>query len=145
MEFLKQWTFCVCVSLVCASVLSLFAPKGRMNGFYKMLISLFIFISFIYPFKDFKGVEFSIPEISVQEETANPYKKMAENQIKSALEEAGIIGADVACEVNYDYKSGEIELKSAQISVSDEYDKEEVGRIVFEKLGVNARVIYVGQ
>lgn len=145
MEFLKEWSFCVCCSLVAAVILSLFAPKGRMNSFYKMIISLFIFISFLYPFKDFQAFELKIPELSVYEDVNSPYCIMAEKEIKKVLEENGIIGAGVICEVNSDYKTGEIEIVSVQISIPDEYDAKEVEKTVFEKLGINAKVIYVGQ
>ena len=145
MEFLKEWTFCVCVSLSVAVLLSMFAPKGKMNGFYKMLISLFIFISFIYPLKDYHMRDINIPEITVPFENNQPYAAMAENEIKKLLEENGIIGANVSCEVSSDYASGEIELKSAQVSIPDEYSADEVYRLIFDRLGINARVIYNGQ
>ncbi|MCR5208118.1 MAG: hypothetical protein K6C14_06555 [Eubacterium sp.] len=53
MEFLKQWTQCVCLTLIGAAGLSFLSPHGKMKGFYNTVIALFVFISFLLPFKDF--------------------------------------------------------------------------------------------
>ena len=54
MEYFKQWTICVCISLILAVIFSSFEPEGKMKSFCKLLVGLFVFVSFIYPLKDIK-------------------------------------------------------------------------------------------
>lgn len=149
MAFLKEWTFCVCCSLTAAVILSLLAPSGHMNRFYKLLIGLFVFVSFLYPFRDFKGVDFSLePTASAEEEEAlqnSVYQLTAEQQIKTVLAENNISGASVTCDIAVDYDSGEISLNAVQIAVPDDYDCEAVADVVWQQLGVKARVIHLGE
>lgn len=149
MAFLKEWTFCVCCSLVTAVILSLLAPSGGMKRFYKILIALFIFLSFLYPFRDFKGFELSLPSTSPMEEAEtmqnNLYQRTAEQQIKALLTERGVVGASVACEVQVNEETGEITLQSVQVAVPDDYDTIDISRMIEEALGVKAKVIHLGE
>ena len=42
-------------------------------------------------------------------------------------------------------KDDEIYIKSADVYIQDEYDKDKVKDYVFEKLGINAKVYYIGE
>lgn len=147
MEFLKQWTMCVCITLVISVIFSLFTPRGRMAGFYKIIISLFIFISFLYPLKsfdidDFKADEiFSEYEYESAQETA--YETMINNQVKSVLTENKVIGASVSSRIEID--NDEATVSYVQIAVPDEYEAEKIEEMIFNSLGINAEVIYIGQ
>ncbi len=149
MEFLKEWTFCICLSLIAAVIVSLFTPKGKMQRFYRLLIAFFVFTSFLYPFTGLSAERFSFDAWqfetpSVVENNA-VYENAVNAQIKAVLEENGIIGASVQSELKADYQTGEITVKSVQIAVPDEADKSDVEQIVFDALGINARVIYLGE
>ena len=148
MEFFKQWTMCVCVTLVIASLFSLLAPKGRMKGFYKIILSVFVFVSFIYPLKDFKANDININYDSSFQNISDSRVTVCENevnsQVKALLENCGITGATVIS--NLSFKSeNEISIDFVQISIPDEYDKKAVEKIVFDGLGIKAKVIYTGE
>ena len=68
MEFIKQWTFCVCISLITASIFSLLAPRGSMQGFFKLLISVFVFISFLVPLQNAGKIDFDLSKIEITDE-----------------------------------------------------------------------------
>ena len=149
MEFLKQWTLCVCISLIIAVIFSLFTPKGRMNGFYRILISFFVFFSFLYPLKNAKGIDFEslLPEFSLSESEAqieNPYRELVKKQVEDTLKKHGITGASVMPEVKTDLETGEITLESLKIAVPDGYDKNRVRDTVFDSLGIYAEVTGIG-
>ena len=149
MDFLKEWTFCVCCSLVAAVILSLLAPSGKMNRFYKMLTGLFVFLSFLYPFRDWQGLRLTFPTAAPMAEAEtmsdNVYRQTAERELKTFLADNGIVGAAVSCDVEVDYDSGEIRLNGVQIAVPDEYDIDSVSRLIQDRLGVKARVISLGE
>lgn len=147
MEFLKQWTMCVCITLVISVIFSLFTPKGRMSGFYKIILSLFIFISFLYPLQSFNIIDFKTDEIfsdyeyESAEQTA--YEAMINNQIKSVLNENNVIGASVSSEVKI--QNDEASVNYVQVAIPDEYDSQEIEDLIFDTIGINAKVIYIGQ
>jgi hypothetical protein len=147
MEFLKQWTFCICVTLVVSVLFSLLAPRGRLSNFYKIIISMFIFISFLYPLKDFNIKNINFQEIYVTEdyynEQVNSYQIMINNQVNSLLKDNQIIGADISSEI--EINDNEISVKMVQVAVPDEYDLTDVKNLIFDNIGINAKVIYIGQ
>jgi len=149
MEFIKQWSFCVCTSLIISSVFSLLAPEGSMNKFWKTMLSAFIFVSFIIPFKDFSASDFKLEnydlDSSVYESADSVYENGVNAQIKEFLTEKGITGANVSSRVKYIAESSEIEINEVVISIPDEYDKSEIKRLVFEEMGINSRVVYLGE
>lgn len=142
MDFFKQWTIFVCMTVLMCVVFSFLTLKGSMGRFYKMIISLFIFLSFLYPFSQSK-INFDLPEI----ETVNTYSindEMIESQIKTCLTENSIIGANVNCRsrINSD---NEIVVEKVVVSVSDDYDMATVQKLIFENLSINAEVVHIGQ
>lgn len=147
MEFLKQWTFCVCVTLIVATVLSQLTPKGRMSRFYKIILSVFIFVSFLYPIKGFDvdNIYFDNSNILVtQQDTQEAtYQYMISQKLKALLADEGISPASV--NVKTETKNNEIEITDVQIAITSDYDKDQVKQLVFSKLGINARVIYNGE
>ena len=148
MEFLKQWSFCVCLTLVISVIFSVLSPGGEMKRFYKIMISVFIFISFIYPLKDYNMSEFK-PDISSQifeinENSNKSYENEINRIIKTFLREKGIT-ANVSSKVSFNIENSEIEVKSVVISIPEEYSKSEVQSLVFDKLGINSKVVYVGE
>ena len=148
MEFFRQWTFCVCVSLVTASVFSLFAPRGSMQGFFKLLISVFVFISFLVPLQNAGKLDVDLSKIEITDELRlsqnSTAQTMLNSEVSRVLQENNILGADVRSTVRYDTNSGEMDIKDLQVAVSDEYNKSEVESLIFDSLGIKARVISIG-
>ena len=148
MDFLKQWSFCVCVSLVLSVILSLFSPRGNMNRFYKILISFFIFISFIYPLKNMNFRDIKLKEesgfSSLETGEDEMYQNMINDKVKTYLKSKHVDGAVVQSDVDVG-AGGEINVKSVKVAVGGEYDKERVKNMIFDSLGINAEVIENGE
>ena len=148
MDFFKEWSFCVCITLVTAVIFSLFSPQGIMKQFYKVIISLFVFISFIYPLKDFSASDIKLDSLSVITELSDNTNSGYENQInamiKSFLKDKGIVGANVSSSVSVDSENSQIEIKQVTVSIPDEYNCDDVSNMIFEEYGINAKVVYLG-
>lgn len=146
MELLKNWTACICITLIISVIFSLLTPRGRMAGFYKMVITLFIFISIVYPLKDFNN-DFSKLDTGISNEDFESGREksieaMINNQIISVLKNKEIKTISVLSNVIIIDDS--ISVNSVSIAVSDEYDLDEVKEIVFDELGINAEVHHIG-
>lgn len=146
MDFLKQWTFCVCITLIVSVIFLLFTPKGKLGGFYKMVISLFIFISFLYPLSDFNfndyDFDYSFSQNELDSSTQKSYETMLKTQLQSVLEQNKIYHSKIDCTVTM--KNGEVSVKNVVIAVGDEYELNDVKSIVFDNLGINSQVIHIG-
>ena len=148
MEFIKEWTLTVCISLIIAVIFSVLSPNGSMNRFFKVLISIFVFVSFLVPLKDFKSIDFDFSEIGITNEVESSQNSAAENlintEIKELLKNKGIMGVNVTTSAKYNINNGEITVNDVQVSVPDTYDKDETQKLIFDELGINVRVINVG-
>lgn len=144
MSFFRQWCFCVCTVLLVAVVLSLFAPKGSMQKTYKMLLSVFILMSFLYPLREVKTISFALPQLAEETSAGAPYEALAAQEIKRVLEAHQINGADVSCIAQVDYEDGTICLESVQIFVPDDCDITQVHALIYDTLGINAKVMAIG-
>ena len=149
MDFFREWCFCVCLTLVISVIFSLFTPQGAMQRFYKIVISVFVFISFIYPLKDFDANDFSLPEekliIDISDDASKGIESHINSSVKAFLNKAGITGCNVESSVKYYAQSGEIEISELTVFLPDEYSKEEVEKMIFDELGLNSRVVYLGR
>ena len=147
MAFFKEWCFCVCITLIISVIFSLFTPNGAMNRFYKVMLSIFIVISFLYPLKDFsvKDIDFTELESSFDEQANTGFENEMSSYIKSYLKSKGISGANADINANYDTNTNQIEIYEASVYIPDEYSKEEVEKLIFDGIGINARVIYIGE
>lgn len=146
MEFIKQWVICVCITLIISVIFSSFAPKGKMNSIYKLTIALFVFLSFLYPFKSFNAKNFKLDNafsVNEAEDINNKsIEKMISNKVLLTLNENSILGANVIS--NVDYNNGEIYVESVSVSIPDEYDEDNIKSIIFDNLGINAEVHKIG-
>ena len=142
MDFIKSWTISVCLTLILSAVFSLISPKGTMGRFYKVIISVFIFVSLLYPFADFDFEEFN-SDFDIESEFESTEENLAqmqvENIIKSVLTENQIENAGVECTVFQE--SDEIRVENVTIILPDEYEPERVKQIIMEETGVAANVI----
>ena len=148
MEYFKQWTICICISLILAVIFSSFEPEGRMKSFYKLLVGLFVFFSFIYPIKNIKHINFdkslSHIESSALEINSNAYANTVNNEINNFLKSEGFEGVGTVSDV-YINSENEIIITSVTVSVPDEYDKKEIEKLLLDKLGIKAKVINKGE
>ena len=146
MNLIKEWTFCICSTVIVSVIFSLLAPKGGSGRFYKSVISLFI--SFLFPFTQIgdKKLDFNLDNINI--ETENNTNSIAEgvvkNEIITLLENNSVYSAGVNCSssVNAD---NEIILNSVTVSVADEYDCDTVRQLIYDELSLNVRVIHIGE
>lgn len=142
MELLKDWTACICITLVVAVAFSLVTPKGKMSSFYKILISLFIFLSFIYPLKNTTFELDNREPIFNSEYVENSYEnsvtQMLEAKIQTVLNDNGIKNSSIIVKVKQ--TNDNIEINSVSVAISDEYENADVQEIIFKELGINAEV-----
>ena len=146
MDYIKSWTFCICITLIISVILSILAPKGSMGKFYKVIISTFIFLSFLYPLSDFNIAEFKL-DFDFDSVYENVVETAAKTQVESAVErvlaENGIQNSIVTASV-FQSVDGLV-ISSVKISVTDGYSVDEVKDIVFKELGVVAEVKRIGE
>lgn len=142
MDFIKSWTVSVCLTLIISAVFSIISPKGSMGRFYKIIISVFIFVSILYPFADFDFSEFKSDfdlEGEFEETGENLAQMQVENIIKSVLTENGVNGAEVECVV---IQSGdEISIENVTVHVPESYKKNEIEQLILNETGVAAQVV----
>lgn len=142
MELLKDWTACICITLVVAVAFSLIMPKGKMSSFYKILISLFIFLSFIYPLKNTSFEIDNKESIFNAEYVENSYEnsvtQMLEAKIHTVLNDNGIKNSSIIVKVKQ--TDDNIEINSVSVAISDEYEIADAQEIIFKELGINAEV-----
>lgn len=148
MNLIKEWTFCICSTVIVSVIFSLLAPKGGSGRFYKSVISLFIFVSFLFPFTQIgdKKLDFNLDNINIEAEnnTNSIAEEVVKNEIITLLENDSVYSVGVNCSssVNAD---NEIVLNSVTVSVADEYDCDTVRQLIYDELSLNVRVIHIGE
>lgn len=144
MDFIKQWVLSVCVSLILSVVFSLLTPRGNMGRIYKVILALFIFISFILPLKS-GDVEINIPDFDVQlsQSGSDTYNELISASVKSTLDQGGYTSCIIECDV--EYSNDEIEVESLTVGTPAHYDCGEVKNYIFENLGMVAEVYHIGR
>ena len=136
MKFINEWTYTVCITLIFSVMFSLLLPKGSQGKVGKIVITVFIMISFILPFKA-NGFNF---DIDSKEET---YSNLIKSNIEKTLADADYKNSKV--KVTVKLKDDELYIQSADVYILDNYDSKEVKDFLFEKLGINAKVYYIGE
>lgn len=146
MDYIKSWTFCVCITLIVSVIFSILSPKGTMGRFYKVIISVFIFISFLYPLTNFSFDEFKI-DFNFNTEYENLVESAAKQEIEYSvgkiLTDNEIYNSSISAEV--EQSGDEVVINRILVSVTDEYNVEEVKALLFENLGVVAEVKRIGE
>lgn len=145
MDFLKEWTLTISVTLIISIIFSVLTPKGNMGRYFKVILAMFIFVSFIYPVKN-ADFEFSFPEFDdsvITDSQSEAYKNIITENIGRLLEDGGylssVVNADISC------SGSEIDMKKLEIGILDEFNKDEVKKYIAEKTGFNAEVYYLGE
>ncbi len=146
MDYIKSWTFCICITLIVSVVFSILSPKGTMWKFYKVIISVFIFISFLYPLTDFDFDGFKI-DFNFNTEYENLVESSAKQEIQYSVEKVltdnKIYNSSISAEV--EQNGDEILINRILVSVTDDYNVEEVKTLLLENLGVVAEVKRIGE
>lgn len=118
MDKLKQWCVTVSVVSVVSGVLMYLIPKGSGKNTYRVLVSLILLHTFIFPFTDFKGFSFDFSEFIPQSNNtaSDTYEgelyvaqKTYEEYIESQLRQT--VG-EIECECICTYSEGELMLRS---------------------------------
>ena len=148
MEFVKEWTFTVCITLIVSVLISLLLPSGTIGKYSKIIISLFIFLSLLLPITK-SDITFAFPDMdsqSIYENQEEAYSELIEAQIKEKLSSAGYTGINISCEISVNSdENSEIEIKKLQAYIPDEYSKEEISKFIYDNLGMNVQVYYIGE
>ncbi len=145
MDFVKEWTFGICITLIVCVVISLLLPSGVTGKYGRAILSLFIFVSFLIPFTD-GDISFAFPDMQisdVEEQQEDTYSSLISAKVKSSLENAGYDGVNVDCSVTL--VDEEITINSLTVSIPDEYSKDEVKSLIYDSLGLAAEVYYIGE
>ena len=145
MDFIKEWTFNISITLIISTVFSLLAPKGSIGRIMKIVLSAFIIISFLYPFVD-ESVNISFPEFDItkiDDQTATSYEILTENEVENSLLSAGYNSC--ICDCQFSVYGDEIYIDRLIISIPDEYSKTEVESYIYENLGFVSEVYYIGE
>lgn len=145
MEFVKQWTLTVSTTLIISIIFSILTPKSSMGKYFKVILAMFIFISFIYPVKS-ADFDFEIPEFNLteyEESQENTYESIICSSIKKHLDDGGYLSSVVS--VSIKCSGEEIEIKSLEVGVLNEFGKDEVKNYLLDKTGFNAEVYYIGE
>lgn len=145
MEFIKEWTYTICITLIISVVFSMLTPKGNMGKFFKVILATFIFLSFIYPLKS-SEIDLSFPEFNIEDfdtSQKETYENTVNAQVYRTLEKGGYNSCLVESDI--DLKGDEIYINSLIVSVPSSYDKDEIKSYLFDSLGMNAEVYYLGE
>ena len=104
-------------------------------------------ISFIAPFKA-SGFDFNLDGINtISEQQAENKEESYSAIIKSNIEKTLSDGnySNSKAKVKVKIKDDELYIKEADIYILNDYDKSEVQKYIFDKLGINAQVYYIGE
>lgn len=145
MDFVKQWTLTVSTTLIISIIFSLLTPKGNMGRFYKIILSVFIFISFVYPLTE-NNFSISLPEFDdtiIVDEQQKSYENIVENTIKNKLNSAGYKNSSVIADISYE--DNLITVNSLKVLIQDNYDINEVKSYIKKEMGYNPEVYYLGE
>lgn len=145
MEFIKEWTLTVSVTLIISIIFSVLSPKGNMGRYFKIILAMFIFTSFIYPLSG-ADIEFDFPvmdEIQYEDTQRETYENIICADVKSTLESGGYTSSKVTASIKY--SENEITVKELSIGITDNFDKDEVKKYMSDQTGFNAEVYYLGE
>lgn len=148
MDFIKQWCFYICITVIVCAVFSFMSPKGNMSKLYKSVISLFIIASFLYPLTQKIDISFDLPELSEYSYAYDNTNSIANQSLKATisnfLESNEVNGFVVDCKTSIN-DNNEITVESVQIAVASQYDCDEIRQLVFDGLNINVSVIHNGE
>lgn len=148
MDYIKEWSLNICGTLVIAVIFSLLSPKGNMGKYLKIIIALFITVTLLLPIVnfDYDDIDLSAIAGSFSDESTNneTYKQLIEAQVNNTLKANKVNNANVSCRLKVT-DDNEIQIKEIVISITDEYNAQDIKDMIFDNLGYVAQVKYIGQ
>ena len=142
MDFVKSWVIGVCLTLVVCAVFSLVAPHGSMGRFAKVIISVFIFISLIYPFADFDFSQLSAEGMDIEAQFEDTQLELSSSQVENivgnVLLSHGVSGAEVECRASQTAEG--ISIDSVKVLLTDSTSPDDARRWILGETGVAAQV-----
>lgn len=144
MDYIKQWTVSICLTLIMAVILSFLSPNGTMGKFYKTIISMFIIAGFLLPLPHVKLSDFQLPDTGFENavDYSEAYAKQIESLVQNSLEQGGYSACSVHTQVTI--KDDEIFIDKLQVAVPSDYDTEVIRTYLYDTLGYQAEVIHIG-
>lgn len=145
MDFIKEWTFNICITLLISVIFSILSPKGSMGKFFKITLAIFIFLSFIYPFKS-ADINLIFPEFNIEafeNEQENTYGDLICANIENQLEAGGY--SSCKADVSINYSQNEIKINRVSVQIPDTYSDIDVKNYIYDELGIVAEVRYLGE
>lgn len=143
MEFVKEWSFYVCITVVASVVLTFLTPKSSMGNFYKIIISVFIFLSFLYPFLNFDINDLKLPNVDNTSFTYSNNSSLAKDMLSSKINEllinSGIKNANIDVDLSIN-DANEIVVDSIIVTVDKDYNSEEIKNLIYENLKLDVSV-----
>lgn len=147
MEFIKEWTFSLCVTLIASVIITLLIPSGSVGKYGKMIVSLFIFLSLLLPLKGGGDISFDFDGIDMEalaEDQNDTYSSLIAAQTKKLLNENGYSGINIEC-TSYLNQDNEIEITDFSVYIPDDYSIDEIKDFIYSNLGIAAEVYYIGE
>lgn len=147
MRFLNEWTYTICITLIISVIFSLLLPKGSQGKVGRIVITVFIMISFFIPFGS-NNFKLNFDDYLIEYSDENTLKETSyENIIKSNIESTLTKGnyKNSKAEVKVDIKDEQVYIKSADVYILNEFNKDDVKNYIFDKLGINTKVYYIGE
>lgn len=145
MDFIKEWTYTICITLIVSVIFSVLSPKGNIGKFYKIILSMFIFFSFIIPFAN-ENINISLPEMDnviSEQMQEDSYSAIIKNNVLTSLENGGYSGCVIDAGIRLN--DSEISINRLKVYIPDSYDKDIVSNYLYDNLGIVAEVYYIGE
>lgn len=145
MDFIKQWTLTISVTLIISIIFSVLSPKGNMGRFFKVILAMFIFVSFIYPIKNAE-FDFELPafdETEYADTQSEVYQNAVTAYVEGILNEGGYLSSKVS--VSLSYNENLIDIKMLEVGILNDFNKDEVRDYLLKNTGFNAEVYYIGE
>lgn len=143
MSFIKQWILSVCITLIISVIFSVLAPNGSMGRFYKIVISVFIFASFIVPLVNFDFSDLVIDydfetdySIQIEDSAEANLKRLITQQ----LADVGINNAEIDMLLDKN-KNDEIVIQNITVCINEKSRTEEIKTMLFNNLGLVCEVV----
>lgn len=146
MDYFKNWTICICITLIISIIFLSLAPKNGVGRFFKVIISIFIFVSFLFPLMKFDLKDFEINDFDFKSDYVNVIENSSSKKIEDIVSNTLLENKINIFEVNADVSivQNEIVINKIVVYIEKNISKKQVEQIINKELGVIADVEYMG-
>lgn len=155
METFNSWALSAVAASTVAGVISLLAPSGNFEKTIKIVITLFILVSFVMPFvrsgsvsgvfESNEGIKEFIEENELNNEVKSQVEDSLENvivtQVEAFLSSSGVIFNYVEAKVNVD-EANNVFVKSITIYAEDFFETEEAEKFIIDNFGIKPDIVF---